>query len=430
MNDENTPSQTLRVGAGRTEIELPAELFPTEGFYGVHDPLHARALLLSSGETKVAFVSLELTSLPAEVVITLQEMVGKVTGLSPENVWISVTHTFSAPHFLPQHVCKTVAEQQKNDLLFQAIQTATNKAVTQAVADMSAARFGYGTGVCDVNVNRDLLTAEGGWLGCNETGPSDKTVSVLRFETLQGQPLAILFSYGVQPSVMDGVQMTAGGRLVSADLAGAAARFLEQMYGDEVPVLFFLGAAGDQAPALKARYQYVNKDRHLQMEDIHEQGFILAEMLGKRLGQEVLQVAEKIACQPFNGPIFIEKEIIQCPGQKNMETRLIRPTQVYTFLPAEKRDEPVHFIRLGEVVLVGARPELNCLTAMHIKKKSPFPLTIVLTMVNGGAKYMPERRAYDRITYEAMNSPFARGSAELFSRKVLSILRSQALEGS
>jgi hypothetical protein len=37
---------------------------------------------------------------------------------------------------------------------------------------------------------------------------------------------------------------------------------------------------------------------------------------------------------------------------------------------------------------------------------------------------MPERSAYDCITYEAMNSPFARGSAELLCEKVVELLRS------
>jgi neutral ceramidase len=48
---------------------------------------------------------------------------------------------------------------------------------------MQAARFEYKARACKVNVNRDIPTAEGWWLGSNETGPSDKSVIVLRFET-------------------------------------------------------------------------------------------------------------------------------------------------------------------------------------------------------------------------------------------------------
>jgi hypothetical protein len=45
-------------------------------------------------------------------------------------------------------------------------------------------------------------------------------------------------------------------------------------------------------------------------------------------------------------------------------------------------------------------------------------------MVNGAAKYMAEVSAYDRITYEAMNSPFARGSAEALVDNVVALLQS------
>jgi hypothetical protein len=157
---------------------------------------------------------------------------------------------------------------------------------------MKDALVGCATGFCDVNVNRDIDTDEGWWLGSSESGPSDKTVTVLRFETPQGEAIALLFSYAVQSSVMDGSQLSAGGRLVSADLAGAAARFLEQEYGGAVTALFSAGAAGDQAPALKARVQYTGKGGHIRVDDTHEQGFIVAEMLGRRLGIEVLHTAE------------------------------------------------------------------------------------------------------------------------------------------
>jgi hypothetical protein len=416
-------TETMRAGAGRAVIEFPAELFPTEGFIGVHDELHVRVLLLEN-ENKVALVSIELTSISGEFVAALQKMLGEVTGFLPENILICATHTFSAPHFLPVHLIKSPADKQKNDLLFQAIQTAAIKATSMAVSGMKSARFGCETGVCDVNVNRDVLTADGWWLGSNETGPSDKTVTVLRFETLEGTPIAILFNYGVQPSVMDGSQLTSGGRLVSADLTGAASRFVEQAYGDAITSLFFLGAAGDQAPSLKAKYQYIGSDGHIHAEDIHEQGFIIAEMLGKRLGIEVLHVAESISCQSGSEPISIKNLTVKCPGQKmNMDIKSLHPTKQYIFVPAEERVEPVVIIRMGDVALVGVRPELSCCMASSIRKRSPFPKTIFMTMVNGGAKYMPDRSAYDRITYESMNSPFARGSAEILTRAVLKQLR-------
>jgi neutral ceramidase len=418
------PSESLRAGAGRAVIDLPAELFPTEGFSGVHDTLHARVLLLESGN-RVAFVSIELTSLPEEVLAALQKIVGEMADIPPENVLVFVTHTFSAPHFKPAQFCKTPADTQRNNMLFRVIKAAVYQAASQALTKMQAARFGFKTGFCNVNVNRDVPTADGWWLGSNETGPSDKSVIVLRFENVQGDPIALLFSYGVQPSVMDEPPGADADRLVTSDMAGAASRFLERQYGGAVTALFCLGTAADQAPSLKgARFQYVDKDGHIQVEDIEEEGFIIAKMLGRRLGTEVLQVSEKIKCQALVGPLSVKKGLVRCPGQHIApDLRMICPTKTYAFLPAEERQEPVEIVMLGNVALVGVRPELCCRTGLDIKEQSPFPETMVLTMVNGGAKYMPDRSAYDRITYEAMNSPFGRGSAELLCEKVAELLR-------
>jgi hypothetical protein len=288
---------------------------------------------------------------------------------------------------------------------------------------MQDAAWGCESGFCDVNVNRDIPTLEGWWLGSNDTGPSDKTVAVLRFDTLQGQPIALLFTYGVQPSVMDGAQISAGGRLVSSDMTGVACRFLEKEYDDSITALFCLGAAADQAPALKARYSYVDRAGRYCVEDIHEQGFIIAELLGKRLGLVGLRIAETIKCQAKDVAIYNEQHRIKFPGQLLPDTQLIRPQTQYAFTQTEEREEPVEIVRMGEVALIGVRPELSCLTAVNLKQHSPFHHTLLLTMINGASKYMPESEAYERITYEAMNSPFAQGSAERLSEKVLAILR-------
>ena len=422
-NFAENQTNSLRVGAGRSEIELNAALFPTEGFIAVHDPLHARVLVLE-GDNKIVLVSIELTSVTDEVVVELQKIVSQMVGMPPDNVYICVTHTFSAPHFMPQQLCRTKEDQKKNELLFKAVKTAVTMSLTHAIAAMMDARVGYESGYCNVNVNRDVYTEDGWWLGNNETGPSEKSVPVVRFESLEGELIALLFSYSVQPSVMDSPQSGGNRRMVTADLAGAASSFLEKEYGGNVTALFCLGAAADQAPSLKgAKLQYIGKDGHIHVETIDAEGYIIAEMLGKRLGIEVLQISEKIKCQPLPGSIFTVKDSVKLPGQKIADFNSLKPMKQYTYIPAEEREETLNLIRIGNIAILGVRPELDCMTAVNVKEQSPFRQTMVLTMVNSGAKYMPERSAYDRITYEAMNSPFAQGSAELLSEKLLEMLR-------
>ncbi|MCD7929616.1 MAG: hypothetical protein LUF86_05600, partial [Clostridiales bacterium] len=121
----------------------------------------------------------------------------------------------------------------------------------------------------------------------------------------------------------------------------------------------------------------------------------------------------------------LRQTTVNFPGQKIAPNlRDSRPTRAYVFQPGEEQTVSVSYFTLGHVALVGLGPELSSTTAIDIKKDSPYPLTIVATMVNGGDKYMPEHTAYDRITYEAMNSKFACGAAEKVARHITETLKS------
>ena len=78
---------------------------------------------------------------------------------------------------------------------------------------------------------------------------------------------------------------------------------------------------------------------------------------------------------------------------------------------------------IGDIALVGLQAELAASVGAQIKAKSPFAHTIVVTMVDGGAKYMPDAGSYERFTYAARNSRYARGAAELAASGIYDLLR-------
>jgi hypothetical protein len=85
------------------EQDLVERISPVRVGQILHDMLRARVLLLESGN-KVAFVSIELTWLSEAAIAALQKTLCEMTDISSENVLVFVTHTFSAPHFLPPFV--------------------------------------------------------------------------------------------------------------------------------------------------------------------------------------------------------------------------------------------------------------------------------------------------------------------------------------
>lgn len=196
----------LYVGAGKSVIELPKEVFPIKQYTGVHDELHIRVTIIQN-HTRVALVSIEITSLPQEAVKEFKKTVSEVTDIAPEHIWICATHTFSAPHL--------------NDDLQASIIAALMKAASAAALTLAPAKAGVTRGKCSININRNVQTERGWWLGQNEEGASVKNVYIVAFHRLdQDEAIAILFNYDIQSSVMDGSFSNRGGKLVSGDLSG------------------------------------------------------------------------------------------------------------------------------------------------------------------------------------------------------------------
>jgi len=64
---------------------------------GVHDDLHAKAIVIASGGQRVALVACDLVGIPAAVVEEAREQIQSSTGIPGSNVMISATHSHSGP---------------------------------------------------------------------------------------------------------------------------------------------------------------------------------------------------------------------------------------------------------------------------------------------------------------------------------------------
>lgn len=414
----------LRAGAGKAIIEIPVEFFPQEEFTGIHDDIHVRVVILEC-DKRIALVSLELTSLPGPEVELLKKLVESITEILPDDIWICVTHSFSSPHFLPPFMQKDEEARQKIVLLRKAIHEAVHKAADCAVQQMKDAQIGTQSGECYVNVNRDVLTNKGWWIGSNQEGISDKTLTVLRIDEKESAisdiPIAILFNYNVQSSVMDGSVMEDGTKKITSDLVGKASNFVESYYEGKTVAMFLIGAAGDQAPIKKARNAELDIAGDLQERDLQEEGYAFVTELGEILGKETIKIAKEIIYKNSSRIMTGKKEFL-CPGQMmTHDIHSLHPTFTYEYFSEEDREMSVEAIRIGGIVLLGTQPELCDKTSREIKKASLFSQTLVMTMVNGASKYMADKDSYDKVTYESMNSPFGKGSAEILTENVIEL---------
>lgn len=410
----------LLAGAGKAEISFSQADFPLKAFTGIHDELFVRVLILETN-VRMALVSVELTSLPPEAIKRFQQECSAVTGIEEKNVFVSVTHTFSAPHIPPQ--IKTEQEQKLSDTMYDRICAAIRRACEEAKASVAETAAEYCEVSCCLNVNRNIATPEGYWIGQNEEGFSDHTVRVLRLR--RGEELfAYLINYDIQSSVMDKSEAASGGRLISGDLAGAALRELEK--DQPVTAVFLPGCAGDQAPIIQA----VQTAEDGTVKDLHENGFVLTEQLGQYLAGRV-RAARKIADIEIsdrtseNIPGILFDTAVLPEQEMKYPTKELRPHRQFSFdLTGKSIPVPVTVICLGNMQILMTTPELNSGFGAKIRKIMGDHLMIG-TLVNGGVKYLPEPEDFERITYEAMNSMLGPGSAEKFLATVFNLKKTE-----
>jgi hypothetical protein len=446
----------FRAGAGRSDIRTAPEMWPVDGFTSQHDPLAARVLLMDDGANRTAIIVIDQTSISDPAIAAAKATLTRLAGVSPENAIVVASHTFSAPHAggggraggagAPPATGNNGrgapggangdrsgapgggrgnAPASANDgpaAYSKAIDAALEAAVTAAKNSMQPAKIGFGAGTSDISVNRDMPTPRGWWLGGDATGFSDKTLPVIRVDAMDGKPIAVLINAAVQASVMDHSENMNGSKPVSADIAGAATRFVERQYGGNTVAIFLVGAAGDQAPVFQGNRYVLNRDGSTDRVDMHEAGFTLVDAIGERLGIETMQASEGIKTAAA-ATVQVWRRSLKVPSQAGSQGLPTEPVLSYDYKPGPEIDLPVILMRMGDIVLVGLQAELAASVGAQIRANSPYPHTIVVTMVDGGAKYMPDAGSYGRFTYEARNSRYARGAAELAASGINEMLK-------
>ncbi len=415
-------NRKFKAGAARERFDIPPGFYPYDGFTGQWDDLHARSLIIENGSTSAVFISLELTSLMKDDADEIRRRVKEEFG--SDIVWVSASHSFQSPHLMGPGRKMSPEEKRKSDLYRELVLKAVFTSVTRARENLTGARMGVSKGLCDVNINRDVETAEGWWKGADPEGPSDKELYVLYWETLEGSPLACLINYPVQSNILLDSRTRAGEVKASSDLAGYVSRYVEKAWGDKAVALWHTGAAGDQDPIFIANRHCIDREGKYSRKDLQDEGYLLVELLGERLGRAVLSGTDSIENFSESGEIRSAETTVTLPGQKIFpDVHSMKPVKEYRFEASDPLILEIHMMLINGTALIAMAPEIVCSTALEIREAFPFTDTLIMTMVNGAAKYLPDRQSYRRICYAAMNSRGAMGAAELYRDEIIEMLK-------
>jgi neutral ceramidase len=288
----------LKAGVAKVEITPPvgekmwgysARKEPAQG---VLDPLYARVLVIEAGEKKLGLVVLDLgrTFGPANIE-RLRAAARQSSGIS--YLLVQATHTHSGPVILDEYAPNAVPAWETAAL------EKISRAIDEAAKHTVEARLGFGHGEAYIGYNRVRVNPDGTvtmfWRNPTRvpTAPVDPTVSVLRVDTAEGKPLAILVNYSCHPVVFgaDNLQY-------SADFPGVMTKTVEEAMGGE-PLCFFLQGAPGDINVYDATTP-VDQDAVKKRDEA-----------GERLGQEAGRVAKSIRTEAIAQPSldFVEDRL-------------------------------------------------------------------------------------------------------------------------
>jgi hypothetical protein len=209
---------------------------------GTIDPLYTRVLVLEAGEKRMALVVLDLgrTFGPAALE-WLRETARKSSGIS--YTLVQATHTHAGPVIRDEYPPGSVPawETAALEKIARAIHEASQKLVE--------VQIGTGHGEAFIGYNRIRVNPDGTvtmfWRNETKvaTAPLDPTVSVIRIDTTDGKPLAILANHACHPVVFGWLNLE-----YSADFPGVTVKTVEEAFGGEPLVFFLQGAPGDINP--------------------------------------------------------------------------------------------------------------------------------------------------------------------------------------
>jgi hypothetical protein len=264
----------LLAGTAKVNITPPNPRYP------VHDSLYVRTLILEAGNSRIAFVSLDLggyTNIPLAEKLKNQFNLKDI-------------------YFCPQHTHS--AQAGPRDFMEERITSAMKTASGNMFEAAISGGYRY---FPQLSFNRLILREDGrareSWLGDDHYravnperiphGPVDNAVGIIKLEDKDGIPRVLIMNYACHPDV------AWNNFEISADYVGYATKYTEEAFNNSITCLFVQGGGGNQAPLFK-------DGGRTGPDDPRPSNYDLIDRMGKLLSIEAVKLAKELYPNPHD----------------------------------------------------------------------------------------------------------------------------------
>ena len=403
----------------------------------VHDEIHAKALVLESGQTRIGIVVCDFVCMPRGIADAVKKRVAQSYGIPPSHLLVCATHTHSGP------AVRTALGVAEDQAYVAQVPAKIADAVGLAVNRLRPARIGWGETREDrISFNRRWWMRDGTVHmnpgahnpdGVRPAGPTDPALSFLYLEDTHGVPLALLATFALHYVGTDSPNA------LSADYYGHFTAEVRRLLGPQCLPILQNGTSGDINNIDYTGERLWHASGHAQARKMAAvlAGHVLKEVQllelqescpldavletvsfeRKSISFEDLAVARRILQDPAafsydSGPF---SWVVGQPVHKQQLSVYAQACIDLAALPAEL-DTRVQTFRIGDAVLVALPGEVFAETGLTIKARSPFGSTLIAELANDYLGYICPRAALQQQGgYETWASPHsiaAAGTAE------------------
>ncbi len=389
---------------------------PSNGIWG-KDRLYARALVFEASGVRVAFVEADVIEIQGHDLFRRE--ISEATGIPVRNILLGDAHNHAAPS--PNAEAKTEWDRQFAEGLV--------KAATQAVANLQPVRIAAGTGHSRIAMNRRqvrpadvdstltfdenavsqafgkhktdhpvLIHEFGGVvrLGANPLGPIDDAVQIVRVDTAEDHPLAVMIHYACHGTSLGGRNSK-----ISGEWMGHMEEYVEKQFPG-LGAIYLQGAAGDINPRVVGGL------------DGNPDNIETTWALGEEIGREVARVYRQLSPQPWVKPsVQIETNEILLPR---------RYRELFQDFSATTMRVPTTVVRIGDLMWTTFPGEMFHNIGEQVKAAMPATQTYLMGYTNGYIGYFPEQQAYAEGGYEVAVTHLDPASENIYLRALAQLL--------
>ena len=262
-----------------------------------------------------------------------------------------------------------------------------------------------GVAAKDVGLNRNRHTKR-------PVRPTDPRLTVVRFDQLDGSPIAVLVHYTAHPVLTPSEKLS-----FSADYPGYLKARVEAEL--KAPCVFIQGAAGDQSAS-------------------PPEGKRDPRAFGELLGDHALELARSLKTSaPENPAIAAATDRFQFSSRVNFKSAITFVLYARSFFPELIKNfvqefengmspETTTVVLNGELAIVGVPGEPFVQHALRLRERAYLPCTLVFGYCNGHLLYFPTIEAASEGGYGADPpvSPIEIGAGEaMMNRALVNIYR-------